>query len=163
VREFKLRPNSLVRTGALTVVATLFVLVIYSSITTLITQRDMKRYQDLLAIGIIRPDLLEPALNNLYLKQLGRRLYFDANFRKGLSINDAGLIEDFADFLIKEKEVFPHPDVFGRGAIALYMSGRKDEAYKMLDEGITLYPNKSVFQKIKQELMSSDMKKRSED
>ena len=62
--------------------------------------------------------------------------------------------------MLTEKEVFPHPDVYGRGAIALHTVGRKDEAYELLDEGIYLYPKQSIFKSIKQNLMSSDMKER---
>jgi O-antigen polymerase len=163
VREFKIRPKNLLKTGTLTVVAAMSVFVIYSSITTLIKQTNILRYQELLFKGVIRPDLVEPTLNNTYLKQLGKRLYLDANYRKGLSTNNKELVENFADFMLTEKEVFPHPDVFGRGAIALHRSNRKDEAYELLDEGIYLYPNKPIFKSIKQALMSSDMKERRED
>ncbi|MBI4826505.1 MAG: O-antigen ligase C-terminal domain-containing protein [Nitrospirae bacterium] len=161
IKEVKLKPAGLLRTGALTAAATLFVVISYLSITTLNAQIAMKKYQDLLIIGLVRPELIEPAVNNIYLEQLGKRFYFDANFRIGLLNSDKKSIEDFADFLIKEKEVFPHPDVYERGSFALYVVGRKDEAYKLLEEGLGLYPGWESMVKLKQDFKSDDTRERS--
>lgn len=161
IKEVTIKPAGLLKTGALAAAATLFMVITYFSITTLNAQRAMKKYQDLLIIGIVRPELLEPAIDNIYLKQLGKRFYFDANFRIGLLRSDKKSIEDFADFMLKEKEVFPHPDVYERGAFALYVVGRKDEAYRLLDEGLGLYPGWNSMVKLKENFKSSDAEERS--
>ncbi|MBI4843214.1 MAG: O-antigen ligase C-terminal domain-containing protein [Nitrospirae bacterium] len=158
VKKIKIRPAGLLRASAFTAAATLFVIISYLSITTLIAQRAMKKYQDLLIIGIVRPELVEPATGNMYLEQLAKRFYFDANYRIGFMRGDKKLIEDYADFLIKEKEVFPHPHVYERGSFALFVVGRREEGYKLLEEGLDLYPGWSSMVKLKQEMKSADAK-----
>ncbi|MDO8282731.1 MAG: Wzy polymerase domain-containing protein [Thermodesulfovibrionia bacterium] len=158
IKEIRIKPVRLLKTGALATAAMLFMVITYLSITTLNLQRAMKKYQDLLIIGLVRPELIEPAVDNVYLEQLGKRFYFDANFRIGLLNGDKKSIEDFADFCIKEKEVFPHPDVYQRGSFSLYVVGRKDEAYKLLEEGLGLYPGWNSMVKLKQDFESSDAK-----
>lgn len=71
------------------------------------------------------------------------------------------VLDSKADFLLKEKQVFPHPQVFERGSLTLYLVGRKEEAHELLDEGISLYPNYNNLLTLRQKFRSADAGDRS--
>ncbi len=156
VQHVTIKKNTILKSSAITAALGSCIIMLYFTVTTISAQVNLKRYQDILIRGSIKPELIEPSLNNIYLKQLGRRFYYDANFRLGVARSDRKLIEEFADFLLVEKEVFPHPDVFVRGSLALYLVGRRDEAYELINEGLSIYPGMSALVKGKQNLLSAD-------
>ncbi|MBI4826436.1 MAG: pilin glycosylation ligase domain-containing protein [Nitrospirae bacterium] len=154
IKEVKIRPAGLLKTGALTAAATLFVVITYLSITTLNAQIAMKKYQDhLLKENIIRPELLIPSLNNLYLRQIGIRLLMDAKLRAGLMRGDKKMLEEFVEFSREERKVYPRSVLYLREARALFDLGRRKEAYRLLEEGLSLYPGRADLTDTKKEFL----------
>ncbi|MDO8281798.1 MAG: pilin glycosylation ligase domain-containing protein [Thermodesulfovibrionia bacterium] len=159
IKEVRMKPVSLLKTGALAASATFFVVITYLSITTLNAQIAMKKYQDhLLKENIIRTELLMPSLNNIYLRQIGVRLLMDAKLRAGLMRGDRALLEEFVEFSREERKVYPHSVLYVREARALFDLRRKDEAYRLLEEGLSLYPGRADLKATKKEFLLEDAK-----
>lgn len=159
IKEVSIKPARLLRTGVLAAAATLFVVIAYLLITALNAQIAMKKYQDyLLKENIIRTELLLPSLNNLYLRQIGMRLLMDAKLRAGLMRGDKDLLEEFVEFSKEERKIYPHSVLYIREARALFDLGRRGEAYRLLDEGLMLYPRRNDLSATKKELLLEEAK-----
>jgi hypothetical protein len=66
---------------------------------------------------------------------------------------DEKLLEEFVEFSREERDLFPHSVLYKREARALFDLGRSEEAYSILDEGISLYPGRASLIEMKKEFL----------
>ncbi len=106
--------------------------------------------------GRVRPELLEEAKDNLYLKNWAVPVYMFAKARKALEENDLEFLKEFVLWSEKERLRRPIKEIFAMEALALIRLGRRnknlallDESMKVVEEGMRIYPNWDEFKKIK--------------
>ncbi len=151
--------NRFVKSILLVFISAIFVLTTLFLIKTLSAHMDMVKYNNLLmSRGEIRLGLLKPAVGNGYLQQIAIRLVMDGRLRIGLSTNNRELIEEFIDWSKNERMITPFSSLYVREGRALYALGLKNEAFKVLDEGLSLYPDKRDILKTKTMLIAEEIK-----
>ncbi len=160
-KNVSVRLNRVVRivigacTTAITILITLFL------IRTLRAQMDLVKYNRLMASkGQIRIELLGPALENSYLEQIATRMFMDARLRIALSQNKIDWIKEFAEWSKHERIATPYSALYVRESMALYALGKKKEAFDLVEEGLSLYPDKSDLLETKLTLITKEIESR---
>lgn len=141
--------------------AAVFILITIFLFKTLNAHLDMVKYNILLEQkGEIRMRLLKGSMGNGYLKQMGTRFYMDAKLRIGLFATNKKLIREFMDWSEDERQITPYLFFYERESRALYALGFKREAFDLLDEGLSLYPDKAELLEIRTVFVAEEIKSR---
>ncbi|MBI4843797.1 MAG: O-antigen ligase C-terminal domain-containing protein [Nitrospirae bacterium] len=144
---------NLLRKALFAVAACIVVLINIFLFRTLKANADLTEYYRLLTSeGVNRTEIIKPALNNLYLGQFTRRMLMDIRLGAALKKNDNNFLLNYVEWAEEERKHFPHFMLFEGEARALFILGRKKEAYAMLDEGLSLYPDNSLLKETNKEL-----------
>lgn len=152
------RPTKIVFTTA---ISAAFIFVAAFLFRTLSAHMDMVKYNDLMiSRGEIKIELLRPAVDNGYLRQVATRLLMDARLRSGLSKDKTQWIGEFVEWSEKERKATPYSALYVREAAALFALGKKKEAFALIEEGLSLYPGKKDLIETKTSLMTEEMKSR---
>lgn len=158
-KKLPVRLNKTVKVILLALITTIFILTTSFFIETLHDHMDIIKYNNLLiSKREIRPGLLKSAIENGYLRQIATRLFMDARLRVGLSENKKELIEEFVEWSKLERRVTPYSALYLREAKALHELGFKKEAFKLLDEGLSLYPEQEDLLETKRMLVVEEIK-----
>lgn len=154
-----IKVNRTVKGFLLVLISLIIFITISFLIQTFNAHRDIIKYNNLLiSKGEIRLGLLKSAVENGYLRQIATRFLMDGKLRIGLSENNKELIEEFVEWSQVERRVTPYSALYLREATALHALGLKKEAFKLLDEGLSLYPEKGDLLKTKKMLVLGEIK-----
>lgn len=153
VREVNFKIERRMRIALLTVALCVFILTNLFLARTLSANIKLTEYYRLLTSeGVSRMKLAEPALNNLYLGQSARRMLMDFGLGMALNKDDKKFLNEFVIWAEEERKSLPHFVLYEGEARALFALGKKDEAFKLLDEGLSLYPDNEALLNAKKEL-----------
>ncbi|MBF0421208.1 MAG: O-antigen ligase C-terminal domain-containing protein [Magnetococcales bacterium] len=140
-REMQWQWNPVVRGGLATVALCLFLLVEASILRTVRAQMDLNNYMWFLTKHKdSRAELLQPGLDNLYLRQLATRLFMDVKLKLGLLTQDSKMVEEFVSWSRRERKIWPNSLMFVNEAKALLFIGDRGRLMPLLEEGLTIYP-----------------------
>jgi O-antigen polymerase len=154
VREIRFRPARWMNTALLTTVICLFILANGFLIKTLSAGISLTKYYRLLTQeGVSRMKYIEPALNNPYLGRFSQRMMMDLGLGMALERDDMKFLKGFVEWAEDERSRFPHYLLYEGEARALSALGRKDEALRLIEEGIGLYPDNEVLLDARNELV----------
>ena len=127
------------------------VLFLFASASILITFRDYMRmvlFAVELEKGKLRPELMEGAVKNPYLKSWAVPMLMLSRAKKAIEEKDTEFLKEFVLWADREKVRRPHPNVFIFGSLALAVLGEEykdlslmDESMKLVEEGLRIYPN----------------------
>ncbi|MBI4826435.1 MAG: O-antigen ligase C-terminal domain-containing protein [Nitrospirae bacterium] len=153
VREVNFKIERRLRIALLTASVCVFMLTNIFMARTLSANIKLTEYYRLLTSeGVSRMKLAEPALNNLYLGQSAQRMLMDFGLGMALGKDDKKFLNEFVQWAEEERTRFPHFMLYEGEARALSALEKKDEAFKLLDEGLSLYPDNETLLNAKKEL-----------
>ena len=143
------------------------VLFLFVSAYFLITFRDYMRmvlFVVELEKGRLRPELMEGAVRNLYLKNWAVPILMFSRAKDAIERRDTKFLREFAVWVEREKVRRPHPNVFIFGSLALAVLGEEykdlslmDESMKLVEEGLRMYPNSRELAKLKGVILAKSM------
>lgn len=140
-REMRWQFNPIMRRGLATVALCVLLLVEASILRTVRAQVDLNNYMwILMQHNDSRAELLQPGLDNPYLRQLATRLFMDVKLKLGLLTQDSKMVEEFVSWSRLERKIWPHSLMFVNEAKALQFIGDKGRLLPLLEEGLTIYP-----------------------
>ncbi|MBF0175164.1 MAG: O-antigen ligase C-terminal domain-containing protein [Magnetococcales bacterium] len=146
------------RAGLATLGLGLFVGVSMFLFNTARAQWDMTRYLYLLrTTRVSRGELLQPALDNLYLRQMATRLFMDVRLRIALLRQDREVIGQFLQWSRKERALWPNHVMYLNESRALHAHGDHEAARSLLMEGLRLFPGQHELSLLQKELFSQSM------
>lgn len=149
-KEVVLRFNPVMRRVLATVVVGMFLIVEFSLLRTIRAQVDLNNYMwFLMQQNDSRAELLQPGLDNPYLRQLAMRLFMDVKLKLGLLRQDRKVVEEFITWSRNERKLWPHWMMFANEARALRFVGENQQLLRLLDEGLTLFPTAGELLEIK--------------
>lgn len=152
-REIIFKIGHRLRIALLTASVCVFILTNIFLARTLSANIKLTEYYRLLTSeGVSRMKLAEPALNNLYLGQFSERMLMDLGLGMALSKDDKKFLNEFVQWAEEERTRFPHFMLYEGEARALSALEKKGEALKLLDEGLSLYPDNETLLNAKKEL-----------
>ncbi|MBF0603659.1 MAG: O-antigen ligase family protein [Nitrospirae bacterium] len=141
VREMAIIDSVGVRTGLATVGVGLFVGTVLFLVGTARAQVEMTRYVQLLTSNrISRGALLQPALDNLYLRQMATRLFMDVTLKIAVLRQDRATLQQFLEWSKKERHLWPNYVMYANEGRALNAMGETRAAETLVTEGLRLYP-----------------------
>ena len=143
------------------------VLFLFVSAYFLITFRDYMRmvlFVVELEKGRLRPELMEGAVRNLYLKNWAVPILMFSRAKEALEKENTEFLKEFVVWIEREKVRRPHPNVFIFGSLALAVLGEEykdlslmDESMKLVEEGLRMYPNSRELAKLKGVILAKSM------
>ncbi|MBF0505627.1 MAG: O-antigen ligase C-terminal domain-containing protein [Nitrospirae bacterium] len=155
------RLNGVVRIVIAACTTGITILMVLFLIRTLRAHMDLVKYNKLVSSkGQIRIELLGPALENSYLEQIATRIFMDARLRIALSKNKTDWIREYADWSKHERIATPLSALYVRESMALYALGKKGQAFDLVEEGLSLYPDKSDLLETKLTLITKEIQSR---
>ncbi|MBF8271864.1 MAG: hypothetical protein HW380_969 [Magnetococcales bacterium] len=114
-------------------------------INTAMAQRDMTRYMQLLsATRVSRGELLQPALDNFYLRETATRLFMDVRLRIAILRQDRAALREFLQWSKKEREKWPNHVMYLNESRALHAYGDLEAARTLSAEGLRLFPESEI-------------------
>lgn len=115
--------------------------------------------------GRFRPELIEGARKNVYLRNWAEAIYWIEKIKVALKEGNTHAVESFILWAEKEKIRRPLKEVFYLEALALSFLGEKnknlalmDESMKVVEEGLRLYPNYKKLNNLKKAVIAKTMK-----
>ncbi|MDO8281799.1 MAG: Wzy polymerase domain-containing protein [Thermodesulfovibrionia bacterium] len=153
VREINFKIEHRLRIALLTASVCVFILTNLFLVRTLSANIKLTEYYRLLTSeGVSRMKLAEPALNNLYLGQSAQRMLMDFGLGMALNKDNKKFLNEFVGWAEEERTSFPHFMLYEGEARALFALEKRHEAFKLLDEGLSLYPDNEALLNAKKEL-----------
>jgi O-antigen polymerase len=142
VREVRFRPAQWLKTALLAVAICIFLLANLFLVKTLSANIGLTKYYRLLTQdGVSRMKYIEPALNNLYLGRFSQRMMMDLGLGMALEKDNKDFLNGFTEWADQERRAFPHYLLYEGETKALSALGRRDEALRLVEEGLSLYPD----------------------
>ncbi len=158
-REIHFGPKRWLRAALFAFVISLFILTNLFLLTTLRANIGLTKYYRLLmSKGESRAHLAEPALNNLYLNQFAQRMFMDISLGMALKKDDTKFMKEFVEWSQEERKMFPHFILYEGEARALFALDKRKEAYKLLKEGLSLYPENEILMYAKKKFILKEAK-----
>ena len=106
--------------------------------------------------GRFRPELLEGAMKNVYLKLWAERMYMVERAKRAVENRDTEFLKKFVPWSGSYRKKLPLEEVYYMEAVALMTLGREyknlglmDESMKVVEEGVRLYPNSERLRSLK--------------
>lgn len=136
VRTVTFRLYAGIRSGMATVAVGVFVGTALFLVNTAWAQVRMTRYMDLLeSTHVSHGALLQPALDNLYLRQIATRLFMDVKLRIAILRQDRTVLHEFLEWSRNERRVWPHYIMYVNEIRAHHALGDDQAASALLVEG----------------------------
>lgn len=153
VREIHFQTGRRLRITLLTASVGVFILTNLFLARTLSANIKLTEYYRLLTTeGVSRMKLADPALNNLYLGRFAQRMLMDFGLGMALNKDDKKFLNEFVKWAEEERKGFPHFMLYEGEARALFGLEQRDDAFKLIEEGLSLYPNNEILLNAKKEL-----------
>jgi hypothetical protein len=115
--------------------------------------------------GSFRPELMEGAVKNLYLRNWAVPLLMIEKAKKSIEREDLEFLKKFIIWADRERVRRPIKQLYLMEATALAILGKKyknlaflDESMRIVEEGLRLYPNSEELRKLSKLIMAKSIK-----
>ncbi|MEO5328475.1 MAG: O-antigen ligase family protein [Magnetococcus sp. THC-1_WYH] len=154
VRTVTFRLYAGIRSGMATVAVGIFVGIALFLVNTAWAQVRMTNYMALLeSTHVSHGELLQPALDNLYLRQIATRLFMDVRLRIAILRQDRTALHEFLAWSRQERKVWPDYVMVTNEVRAHHALGDVQAASALLVEGERVIPEwKSLGEGLRKEL-----------
>ncbi|RLJ70125.1 O-antigen polymerase [Hydrogenivirga caldilitoris] len=163
VKELKI--GSKTRVSAVAVATVLLLIGIFWFSKTFVDYMRMTLFTVEAEKGKFRPELIEGARKNTYLKNWANAIYWIEKVKVALKEKGTHAVESFILWAEKEKIRRPLKEVFYLEALALSFLGERnknltlmDESMKVVEEGLRLYPNYIELKEVKSTIVAKAVK-----